>query len=434
MSANPKKAKSKPKVAVAGQEEASNTSGGGVLGSNTRGEVIPNTAARSTSPSASGSGSGGRPPTPGAASNANSSTMDDALDIEMELLNALGGEEETRAESASLGARGPAVKVETQTTTAEDDLLEEVEAMERAAGHKPTRQTPFMPSPMKHEPEDGDAMEIDLKVRTTHKLLYLVTYCSTQICSLLPQRSTLSPSPAVLQPSQPPSRTSPRTAPTPIAISAPQSQPTSASQSLRPTPSPARTPITTPANRTTPLPPAPPTTSTRKGPSKSTGGAAKASAATSKSRTAKATAAKKKQVHPNANELLKVSNTKSKGGGGGASSSSGPGAGGGGSFAFHGTSSGRAAAAAATALFGAALDADDGYEDQRDGPEYRPDAPATVKGPGGAEDESEEEVDLRLYCVCKQLYDDRFMLGCEKCVWFCPSHTCFGSLSADGAF
>ena len=132
---------------------------------------------------------------------------------------------------------------------------------------------------------------------------------------------------------------------------------------------------------------------------------------------------KKKQNHPNANELLKVGATKSKGGGGGGaggagSSSSAPG----GSFAFHGTSSGRAAAASAAALFGAALDADDGYEDQRDGPEYRPDAhaPAGPKGQGGAEEESEDEVDLRLYCVCRQLYDDRFMLGCEKCADSCP--------------
>ena len=93
--------------------------------------------------------------------------MGDALDIEMELLNALGGEEETRAESASLGARGPPEKVETQTTTAEDDLLEEVEAMERVATHRPAGRTPFMSSPMKHEPEEGGAMEIDLKVRTT---------------------------------------------------------------------------------------------------------------------------------------------------------------------------------------------------------------------------------------------------------------------------
>ena len=93
--------------------------------------------------------------------------MDDALDIEDELLNALGGDEETRVEPASLGARGPPVKQHPQPTTGEDDLLEEVKAMERATGHKPARQTPFMSSPMKHEPEEGDAMEIDLKVRTT---------------------------------------------------------------------------------------------------------------------------------------------------------------------------------------------------------------------------------------------------------------------------
>ena len=216
---------------------------------------------------------------------------------------------------------------------------------------------------------------------------------------------------------QPPSRTSPNKTPTPIPISAPQSQPTSASQSLRPTPSPARTPIIAAANLPAPLPPAPSVTSAKKGPSKSTGGAAKASAATSKSRTAKATAAKKKQSHPGANELLKVSNTKFKGGGGPSSSSGPPGASSAGSFAFHGTSSGRAAAAAASASFGAVLGAGDGYGDQRDGTEYRPDASATAKGPGGGEDESEEEVDMRLYCICRQLYDDRFMLGCEKCVW-----------------
>jgi hypothetical protein len=164
MSAHPKKSKSKSKPVVVGQEEASNTSAGGLLSSNARGEVIPNTAASGTSPS-----TGGRPPTPGAASNANSTTMDDALDIEMELLNALGGDEETLAEPASLGARGLPIKLDSQPTTAEDDLLEEVEAMERAAAHKPARQTPFMSSPMKHEPEEGDAMEIDLKVRNTNR-------------------------------------------------------------------------------------------------------------------------------------------------------------------------------------------------------------------------------------------------------------------------
>jgi hypothetical protein len=171
MSANPKKSKSKSKVAAvgqagqAGQEEASNTSGGAVLGSNTRGETMPNTVARNTSPSASG-----RLPTPGAASNANSSTMGDAPDVEMELLHALGGDEETRAESASLGARGPSVKLDTQSTTGEDELLQEVEAIERTAAHKPPRETPSMSSPVKHEheTEEGDAMEIDLKVRTTH--------------------------------------------------------------------------------------------------------------------------------------------------------------------------------------------------------------------------------------------------------------------------
>jgi len=53
--------------------------------------------------------------------------------------------------------------------------------------------------------------------------------------------------------------------------------------------------------------------------------------------------------------------------------------------------------------------------------EYRPDAhpPAGPKGQGGAEDESEDEVHMQLYCVCRQLYDDRFMLGCEKCAGFC---------------
>ena len=98
-----------------------------------------------------------------------------------------------------------------------------------------------------------------------------------------------------------------------------------------------------------------------------------------------------------------------------------------GSFAFHGTSSGRAAAAAATASFGAVLDVDDdGYGDQRDSTEYRPDAAPTAKGQvGGGEDDSEEEIDMRLYCVCRQLYDDRFMLGCEKCVWFARHYPSF---------
>lgn len=155
---------------------------------------MPNTAARSTSPSGSGSGSGGRPPTPGAASNANSSTIDDALDVEMELLGALGGDEETRVrvESASLGARGPPVTVnvkldqQTTTTTAEDDLLDEVEAMERAAAHKPAKKTPSMRSPMKHEREreEGDAMEIDVKVRTTqgYTRLHKTTPANLLIC------------------------------------------------------------------------------------------------------------------------------------------------------------------------------------------------------------------------------------------------------------
>jgi hypothetical protein len=97
---------------------------------------------------------------------------------------------------------------------------------------------------------------------------------------------------------------------------------------------------------------------------------------------------------------------------------------------LHGTSSGRAAAAAASASFGAVLDADDGYEDLRDGAEYRPDAAATAKGQGGGEDDSEEEVDMRLYCVCRQLYDDLFMLGCEKCACF----TVIWKLSADVTF
>ena len=179
MSANPKKSKSKPKVSVVRQEEASNRSPSILPDSNTRGDVVPNTAAScSTSPSASGSGSGVRPPTPGAASNANSSTIEDALDVEMELLSALGGdEEETRAVTASLGARGPPTKLDTPATTAEDDLLEEVEAMERVAAHKPPRQTPLMSSPMKHEPNEGDPMEVDLKVRTTHRLVYLIAHC-----------------------------------------------------------------------------------------------------------------------------------------------------------------------------------------------------------------------------------------------------------------
>ncbi len=67
----------------------------------------------------------------------------------------------------------------------------------------------------------------------------------------------------------------------------------------------------------------------------------------------------------------------------------------------------------------------------RDGAEYRPDASGTAKGQGGGEDESEEEVDLRLYCICRQLYDDRFMLGCEKCVWCLLLTVVFGNLHAD---
>lgn len=32
--------------------------------------------------------------------------------------------------------------------------------------------------------------------------------------------------------------------------------------------------------------------------------------------------------------------------------------------------------------------------------------------------ESEDEVDLRRYCIYRQLYDDQFMLGCEKALAF----------------
>jgi len=88
------------------------------------------------------------------------------------------------------------MKLEVRPTMAENDLLEEVEAMGRIIAHKPARQTPLMSSPMK---------------QTT-------LFCNPDQYSPIPRfRSDPRSHPRpILQASQVPSRTSPRTAPTPI--------------------------------------------------------------------------------------------------------------------------------------------------------------------------------------------------------------------------
>ena len=77
-------------------------------------------------------------------------------------------------------------------------------------------------------------------------------------------------------------------------------------------------------------------------------------------------------------------------------------------WGWSGTSSGRAAAAAAAnALLGG------GYgEDGHGGRDSVP--PAHSREEENAEDD--EEDDKRLYCVCRELYDNRFMLGCDQYV------------------
>jgi hypothetical protein len=75
-------------------------------------------------------------------------------------------------------------------------------------------------------------------------------------------------------------------------------------------------------------------------------------------------------------------------------------------WTWGGTSSGRAAAAAAaTALLGGSY-GEDGHSGRDSVP------PAHVREEENADDD--EEDDKRLYCVCRELYDNRFMLGCDK--------------------
>lgn len=80
-----------------------------------------------------------------------------------------------------------------------------------------------------------------------------------------------------------------------------------------------------------------------------------------------------------------------------------------------GTSSGRAAAAAATN----ALLTGGGYDE---GLDFRKgtDTPPVGKNwePEAADEEGEDDEDKRLYCICRELYDNRFMVGCDKYVLF----------------
>ncbi|KIM24052.1 hypothetical protein M408DRAFT_331973 [Serendipita vermifera MAFF 305830] len=111
---------------------------------------------------------------------------------------------------------------------------------------------------------------------------------------------------------------------------------------------------------------------------------------------AKATAKPKAKAAPK----KKADNTKGKGSAGNKGDSD---------WGWTGTSSGRAAAAAAAnALLG---------EDGHGGRDSVP--PVHSKEEENAEDD--EEDDKRLYCVCRELYDNRFMLGCDNCdEWFHP--------------
>jgi hypothetical protein len=104
----------------------------------------------------------------------------------------------------------------------------------------------------------------------------------------------------------------------------------------------------------------------------------------------------------------KSETTKGKGGNTGASGRGK--AGGDADWAWGGATSGRAAAAAATN----ALLATNGYSEELGG--------ELGQGTGKdskaweADNEEEEEEDKRLYCVCRERYDNRFMLGCDKWV------------------
>jgi hypothetical protein len=80
-----------------------------------------------------------------------------------------------------------------------------------------------------------------------------------------------------------------------------------------------------------------------------------------------------------------------------------------------GTSSGRAAAAAATN----ALLMRGGYDEGSD-VRKGTDTPPVGKNwdPEAADEEGEDDEDKRLYCICRELYDNRFMVGCDKYVLF----------------
>lgn len=80
-----------------------------------------------------------------------------------------------------------------------------------------------------------------------------------------------------------------------------------------------------------------------------------------------------------------------------------------------GTSSGRAAAAAATNALLTGGGYDEGF-DVRKGT----DTPPIGKNwePEAADEEGEDDEDKRLYCICRELYDNRFMVGCDKYVLF----------------
>lgn len=87
----------------------------------------------------------------------------------------------------------------------------------------------------------------------------------------------------------------------------------------------------------------------------------------------------------------------------------------------RGGTSGRAAAAAATNALLQGGGYDEGLGNARDGTPF-----SAVHGAGGNQagedgEEDSEEVDTRLYCICREMYDNRFMLGCDNCdEWFHP--------------
>jgi COMPASS component SPP1 len=173
-----------------------------------------------------------------------------------------------------------------------------------------------------------------------------------------------------------------------------------------PSPSPIPThpaPSKTPSSMATPSPAPsaiiPSTTSNpkKKSASKSTAKASQSGNASKASTSAKAKGSTAKTAGgKNKNDLLKPS---AAGSVRGKKSDS--------DVAWTGTSSGRAAAAAATAALG-----NFEYGDDLD---TRSPAAGATSGTAKAawDEEDDEEVDRRLYCVCRELYDDRFMLGCD---------------------